>query len=87
MLDNQEECNDAIDLRTKLKNIDELNNTKPVFNDTYMMREAYKCLNIENPSDKTCGSNCRVNSDLNKCIYDIKKCSWDSDKEKCRKKM
>ena len=86
LLDNQEDCEGAIDLRTPLKNIDELNNTQPVFNDSYMMREAYKCLDIKNPSNSACGSNCSVNSDLNKCIYDIKKCSWDSDKDKCRKK-
>ena len=37
------------------------------------MEEAYKCLNIENPSDSNCGDNCRL-TDLNKRVYDIKKC-------------
>lgn len=86
LIDRQVECVDAIDLRTKLNNIDELNSTKPVFNDTYMMNEAYKCLNIEQPSSRNCGEKCKLSSELNKCIYDIKKCSWDSDKKKCRKK-
>jgi hypothetical protein len=86
LINTELDCNAALDLKTQLQNDEQLNSTKPIFDDKYMMDEAYKCLNIENPSARNCGNNCRVNSDINKCTFDIKKCSWDSDNEKCRKR-
>jgi hypothetical protein len=88
-------CEDALDIRVPLNNEDELTSTNPVFTDRFMMEEAQKCLRItaqdgtDPTEDADCGDNCTFNDTINKCVYGVKKCSFDDTREdgdKCRKK-
>lgn len=83
----QRDCEDAVDIRIPLKNEEELISTNPVFANRFMMDQAKKCLNIDNP--RNCGENCVHDSTIEKCVYGVKKCSFDNSREdgdKCRKK-
>jgi hypothetical protein len=69
------ECENAIYLKEVLQNEDNFNTTKPIFRDSYTMRMANDCLKITSPAtDWACGDNCKYNDNLNKCVYNKKKC-------------
>ena len=80
LLENESDCNNAIDLKEVLKDETELITTKPVFNNKKMMRHAYECLK-SNPCDTSKG--CKEVNGI--CIYNKKKCFYDNEAQKCRK--
>ena len=78
---NEGDCNNAVDYREILENEDKIKTTAPVFNDKKMLRHSYECLK-SNPCDTNNGC---VQVD-NMCIYNKKKCEYDSKNNKCRQK-
>lgn len=81
LIENESDCNNAVDIKEVLKDNSELETTKPVFDNKRMMRHAYECLK-SNPCNTSLG--CKEVGGI--CIYDKKKCFYDTDKQECRQR-
>lgn len=79
LINNQSDCNNAVDYKEVLNNEEEILTTKPVFNNKKMMRHAYECIK-SNHCEASKG--CKVHRGL--CVYDKKKCVFENNK--CRQK-
>ena len=79
LINNESDCNNAVDYKEVLNNENEILTTRPVFNNKRMMRHAYECIK-SNPCDTSNG--CREVNGL--CVYDKKKCVFENNK--CRQK-
>lgn len=85
LIENQIDCEEAVDIREVLPNDNELTSTRPIFNNAYMMDQSYKCLDL-NKSDCEKSDNCKVVNKNSKdiCVYDKKKCVYHDNK--CKNK-
>ena len=81
LIENEGDCNNAVDFKEVLKNESELLTTAPVFENKEMLSHAYKCLNSD-PCDTSKG--CKEINGM--CVYDKRKCFYDTTANKCRQK-
>ena len=81
LIENEGDCNNAVDFKEILKDESELLTTKPVFENKEMLSKAYECLKSE-PCDTKNG--CKEVNGI--CVYDKKKCFYDNDAKKCKQK-
>ena len=79
LIEDEYDCNNAVDYKEILENEDKILTTQPIFNNKTMLRHAYECLKSD-PCDTSLG--CRQEGDM--CIYDKKKCEYDKEKKVCR---
>ena len=81
LIENEGDCNNAVDFKEILKNESELLTTKPVFENREMLSDAFKCLKSD-PCDISLG--CKEVNGM--CVYNKKKCFYDKENQKCRQK-
>jgi hypothetical protein len=81
LIENEGDCNNAVDFKEVLTNESKLLTTKPVFENKDMLTDAYECLK-SNPCDISKG--CKEINGM--CVYNKKKCFYDTTENKCRQK-
>ena len=85
LINNKSDCEEAVDIREVLPNYNELHSTRPILNDSYMMEESYKCLDLDKSKCEK-SDNCKIINKNSKdiCVYDKKKCVYHD--SKCKNK-